>query len=154
MTRQTDYRPMIDRALSRQRVETGALLPAVFARIYLGHHFKLPPSRMHKELFDMLAESTDRRARRLAVAAPRGHAKTTVVSLAYVLWCLLYKKEMFILLVSATKEQAIQLLKAVKDELQTNPRLLTDFPEVAYPPGARPAPKPWREHQIVLRNGV
>jgi len=108
MTTQIDYRPVIDGALSRHRAALSAQSPAMFVKVYLRHHFKLAPSRMHRELFDLLTEATGLRFRRLAVAAPRGHAKTTVMSLAYVLWCLLYKREMFILLVSATREQAVQ----------------------------------------------
>ncbi len=149
-----DHRPQVHAELRRTRRAMAAKSPQAFAQIYLPHHFTAPPSRMHDELFTLLAAAVESRARRLAVAAPRGHAKTTVVSLAYVLWCVLYRREMFVLLVSATKEQAVLLLKTVKDELQVNRRLLEDFPETCYPPGARPAPKPWRDNQIVLRNGV
>src|SRR5437868_6781036 len=94
---------------------------ALFARTYLGHHFQLAPSPMHQELFGLLQDaSTQDRPRRLAIAAPRGHAKTTVASLAYVLWCVLYRKEMFLLLVSATREQAASILKTIKTELEGN----------------------------------
>ena len=149
-----DYRPALFHHFRRQRRELAALSPEAFARIYLSHHFKMPGSRMHRELFEMLAKSTDQRAGRLAIAAPRGHAKTTVVSLAYVLWCILYRREMFVLIVSATKEQAVQLLKAIKDELQTNTHLIEDFPNECNPPGTRPQPKPWRDNHIFLRNGT
>jgi hypothetical protein len=109
---------------------------------------------MHRDLFKDLKDASINRPKRIAIAAPRGHAKTTLVSLAYVLWCAVYAREQYILLISATKELAAGLLKNVKNELQTNSLLLQDFPEVCYPPGARPAPKPWRDNQIVLRNKV
>jgi predicted phage terminase large subunit-like protein len=126
----------------------------MFARIYLSSHCPLPFSRMHKEVFAALADLVDKRAGRLAIAAPRGHAKSTIVSLAFVLWCVLYEKEKLVLLVSATREQVTLLLKAIKDELQQNGALLEDFPEICHPKGAPGQPKPWRDNRIVLRNGA
>jgi len=141
-------------SLSTQRREVASHSPKAFPQVYLSHHLRLPPSRMHEELYEMLHDVTAKRAQRIAVAAPRGHAKSTVASLAYVLWTILYEHEKFILIVSATKEQAVQLLKNVKDEIQTNDLLLTDFPNVCHRPGAKSTPKPWRDNNIVLRNGA
>ncbi|MCP4591830.1 MAG: phage terminase large subunit, partial [bacterium] len=95
-----------------------------------------------------------KRAGRLAVAAPRGHAKSTIVSLAYVLWCVLYEHEKLVLLVSATAEQVVLLLKTIKDEIQQNSALLEDFPEICRPKGAPGQPKPWRNNRIMLPNGA
>lgn len=125
-----------------------------FAKLYLGAHFVLPPSSMHRSLFAFLHEATRTRGVRAAFAAPRGHAKTTVVSVAYVLYCACYKLEPFIVLVSNTGDQAEDLLGAVKHELESNERILEDFPEVAEPQERRPIPKRWRRREVVLRNGV
>ncbi len=128
--------------------------PERFAQIYLPSHCPLPFSRMHREVFAALAGLVERRAGRLAIAAPRGHAKSAIVSLAYVLWCVLYDKEKLVLLVSATKEQVITLLKAIKDELQRNSLLHEDFPEICHPKGAAGQFKPWRDNRIQLPNGA
>ena len=144
----------LQRGVSARRRELGALSPEYFAELYLPAHFGLPPSRMHRELFTMLGAAATERGARIAVAAPRGHAKSTVASLAYVLWAVLYGHDRFVLLISATREQAVQLLKNIKDEIQTNPRLLADFPEACQAPGARQTPKPWRDNNITLRNGA
>ncbi len=149
----SDYLPPIVEDLSPLRRQMAAASPHSFAQIYLPHHTKVAPSRMHLDLYKMLQEASTARQQRIAIAAPRGHAKTTIVSLAYVLWSVLYGKEKFVLLVSATREQAVQLLKAIQDELRTNLRLISDFPECCNPPGRKPAPKPWKEHQIALPNG-
>lgn len=123
----------LSRCLFQQRRSLGSQSVERFAAVYLDHHFREPPSRMHRELFGQLSELTRHRGQRVAVAAPRGHAKTTVVSLAYVLWCMLYRKEMFILILSATREQAKQLLADLTRELRGNERLIQDFPEVCLP---------------------
>ena len=150
----SEYLAAVHADLRRQRRALGGESPEMFARIYLSSHCSLPFSRMHKELFAALAGLVNKRAGRLAVAAPRGHAKSTIVSLAYVLWCALYEKEKLVLLVSATREQVILLLKAIKDELQQNGALLEDFPEICHPKGAPGQPKPWRDNRILLHNGA
>ncbi len=125
-----------------------------FCTTYLPHHFTRPFSRMHEELFPLLEAASKERQARLAVAAPRGHAKTTVVSLGYLLWSLAYGREPFILLISNTAEQAAQILTDLKQELENNPLILQDFPEVAEPPGRKPSPKRWREREVLTRNGT
>lgn len=153
MVAPNDSKQQILNSISVQRRQTASQSPCAFAQVYLSNHLRLPPSRMHEDLYKMLFDATIQRTQRVAVAAPRGHAKSTVVSLAYVLWTILYDHEKFILLVSATKEQAVQLLKNIKDEIQNNNRLLMDFPEVCHRPGASSTPKPWRDNNIALRNG-
>ncbi len=140
--------------LRRQRRALGAQSPEIFAGIYLSSICHLGFSRMHRELFEALSQTIHKRGARLAVAAPRGHAKSTIVSLAFVLWCLLYEKEKLVLIVSATKEQAALFLSHVKEQLQKNERLLADFPEVCRPEGARHQQKPWRDNRIRLANGA
>ncbi|MFQ5770923.1 MAG: hypothetical protein ACE5HX_10340, partial [bacterium] len=86
----------------------------------------------------------------MAIAAPRGHAKSTIVSLVYVLWCVLYLKEKLILIASNTQEQAVTLLKDIKHQLKSNPLIVSDFPEICR--GKKP--RPWRNNRIQLPNGA
>jgi len=149
-------------ALSSHRRRIAAISPKAFAQVYLAKHMRLKPSRMHEDLYGMLAGVSSQRGQRIAVAAPRGHAKSTVVSLAYILWSILYKHEQLVLIISGTKEQAALLLKNLKDEIQGNELLLEDFPDVCSKPGeiggagtgGGRMPKPWRDNCILLRNGV
>ncbi|MBX3388631.1 MAG: phage terminase large subunit [Phycisphaeraceae bacterium] len=140
--------------LSQQRRRVAEHSPAAFAAVYLRHHFKFAPSRMHRELFQLLDSLKTKRGQRAAVAAPRGHAKTTVVGLAYVLWAALHQVEPMTVIVSASSEQAIQMLRHIKDELLNNPLLQRDFPEVCGPLGTAKGPKPFRDNQIVLPNNT
>lgn len=71
------------RQISALRRKTGEQSILAFAKAYLPAHFKLAPSPMHKELFVDLQNASRQRGARLAIAAPRGHAKSTIVSLAY-----------------------------------------------------------------------
>lgn len=65
---------------------------------------------------------------RLACAAPRGEAKTTFADLFFLLWCVVTGRKRYILLVADAFEQAASFLEAVKVELESNPRLMADFP--------------------------
>jgi predicted phage terminase large subunit-like protein len=148
------FRSRAERELAQIRRDTASRSIEVFAKLYLGAHVTLPPSPMHKELFQLLEQAVSERNARIAVAAPRGHAKSTVVSLAFVLWCVCYRLEPFIVLISNTEDQAVDLLATVKHELETNALLIQDFPVVGEPPNSKPAPKRWRKGEIITRNGV
>lgn len=142
--------PAVLRAMHEQtsacRREAGLLSPERFAKIYLADVFSRPSCSMHDELFKLLDEITEKRGSRLAIAAPRGHAKSTIASMAYVLWCLLARREPYILIVSSTKQQAQQLLTHVKEQLESNALLRDDFPELR----ALPRQAPWRTGAIRL----
>jgi len=146
-------RQALAQALSVQRHRQGAESAQAFARAYLPHHFQLPGSPMHEELFSMMHHATEARGCRIAVAAPRGHAKSSIVSLAYVLWSILYGHEKLVMIASATKEQASQHLKHIKDEIETNARLIADFPDVLTDARGR-RPTPWRGHKLQLPGGA
>lgn len=134
--------------------EAGRKSLQIFANTYLPAHFKVQSSSMHLELISMLEEATLKRNARIAIAAPRGHAKSTLVSFAFVLWCICYKYELYIVLISNTAGQSDDLLTQIKSELESNPFLLRDFPDVAEPRGRKPPPKRWRKDDIITRNGV
>lgn len=63
----------------------------------------------------------------VAIAAPRGHAKSTAITHAFVLASVLFKDRAFVLLVSDTYEQACMFLKDIKQELQENEDLIALF---------------------------
>jgi predicted phage terminase large subunit-like protein len=64
-----------------------------------------------------------RRGKSLAVAAPRGHAKSTLMSLVFPIHDLLYQHERYIVIISATLPQAKQRLANIRRALLSNPHL-------------------------------
>jgi predicted phage terminase large subunit-like protein len=125
----------------------------LFAKTYLAHYVLLAPAAFHLELYEFLFRATHSRGERFAIAAPRSTSKSVIVSLIYILWCICYKKEQYIVLLSDTREQAIALLAHVKSELENNPLLLADFPEISEA-GGEPKPPRWNQAEIVTRNGI
>ena len=63
----------------------------------------------------------------VAIAAPRGHAKSTAITHAYVLASVLFRDRSFCLLISDTYEQAVMFLKDVVSELRENEELINFF---------------------------
>lgn len=130
-----------------------------FGRHYLSHYFTRPSPAFHRQLdvlwrqrvmnnLDPLTESETMltiKGTRSAVAAPRGHAKSTVMSLKNVLHAALYGYKKYILLISDTESQAVSFLDAIKNELETNEKILADFGEQMG--------KTWKTSSILLANG-
>ena len=141
---------ILSRHLRENRRRKGERSLEEFAKIYMTNNCNKPFSRMHEEMFGLLSGMTKNRKARLAIAAPRGHAKSTIVSQVYVLWCVLYLKEKLILIASNTQEQAVTLLKDIKHQLKSNALIVSDFPEICR--GKKPTP--WRDKKIQLPNGA
>lgn len=56
----------------------------------------------------------------VAIAAPRGFAKSTAITHSYTLACVLFRERSFTLLISGTEAQAILFLNDIKNELKDN----------------------------------
>lgn len=63
----------------------------------------------------------------VALSAPRGHAKTTGMTVSYGLATLLFRERKFMLLVSDTESQAAMFLGYFKEHLQENQHLIELF---------------------------
>lgn len=77
----------------------------------------------HRECWELCCS----KERFVAIAAPRGHAKSTGITLGYGLATLLFKERKFMLLISDTEAQAALFLGTFKQELQDNQELIDLF---------------------------
>lgn len=117
-------------------------------RHYFPHYGKAEPSELHKYLYRRLPQIVNSKGgQRDAIAAPRGEAKSTKVSMSFVLWCVVTAIKWYPVIIMDAFEQAAEMLEAIKAELEANPRLAGDFPEVAG------QGKVWRAGVIVTANG-
>jgi phage terminase large subunit-like protein len=135
--------------ISKVRREMARKSFKFFISTYFKHYTKLPFAAYHLEIIDYLEKMTFERSRKVAWAAPRGNAKSSIVTTMYVLWCICYKYETCIVIFSATKDQSEKLVGQIKDELSSNELLLEDFPDVCELPNPR-----WRAGEIITKNGV
>lgn len=126
---------------------------AKFQKFYFGHYHKNPAAPFHAELSKLLSEAADTRGRKLAIAAPRGSAKSTIITLEYVIFAICRHTDDFIVIISNTAEQAASFLSCIKAELETNELLRKDFPEVCEL-GKKPEPLRWSMHEIITKNNI
>lgn len=119
-----------------------------FCKKYLSHHFALPMSEFHTDLMRRLQELATLRGQREVWMAPRGNAKSTILSLASVLYDICYELERYEIIVSDTHAQGKQFLSDVKLELEQNELLKRDFPH------ATGVGRKWSEDEIITKNNV
>lgn len=65
--------------------------------------------------------------KRIAIAAPRGHSKSTLVNLIYLLWVIVHVKTRFVIIVSDTYSQSTLFLETIRTELESNDKLIAFY---------------------------
>ena len=123
-----------------------------FAVRYFKHYLKRRSSKLHRYLYKLINRKIlDRKGKKsfkIAIAAPRGNAKSSLIDLIFPLWCICYSRKKFIVIISDTGRKAEGFLKDIKRELIYNEKLVRDFPEVV---GKGPI---WRVDEIETKNGI
>ncbi len=82
-----------------------------------------PIPDFHMEMWELCCSNNSK----VAIAAPRRHAKSTAITHAFILTAVLGKVKSFVLLVSSTETQASEFLMSIKSELENNQKLRKDF---------------------------
>lgn len=102
-----------------------------FLETYFSESFYIEWSEDHKKAIARI-ESTVLKGGLFAFAMPRGSGKTTML-VAAALWAILYGHRCFVVLVGATEDAATELLTDIKTIIETNEKIMEDFPEACYP---------------------
>ena len=76
------------------------------------------------------------------ILAPRGHGKSTILTISFSLWKIALNREIRILIVSNTLDQAKSFLREIKQHLEQNPRLKRIYGDFIG--------SPWTEHEITV----
>lgn len=119
----------------------GAIDLQYFGKAYLAHYYVTDPPPFHDELdriwidgvlkgLDALADpkSIDRQEGcRVAIAAPRGHAKSTTITFKDSLHSIVYGYKHYILILSDSSDQAETFLGDIRSELEDNAAIREDF---------------------------
>ena len=112
-----------------------------FVEDFLQHYLTYKTPDFHKEILETVSKE-----QRVALAAPRGFAKSTLVCVFYVLHSSLFLKHKDITLISASESLAIEWLRRIRRELETNPMIIKFFGDLRS--------EKWTENHLVLSNGV
>ena len=83
----------------------------------------VPIPHFHRQMWDLCCSD----AKRVAICAPRNHAKSTAITHAFLLASVLFRKARYVLIVSETETQASNFLMDIKAELLENEDLQDMF---------------------------
>lgn len=114
-----------------ERREACRLNPRLYIETYHGKNFSLAWSEDHLRVIERirLVIIVDGQ---FAIAMPRGSGKTSIFE-ALCCWAISYGHRVFVFIVAATEDLAVDILHSIMTEWETNDLLLEDFPEIAHP---------------------
>lgn len=97
-----------------------------FQRMYLWEKFDgaAPSADFHRVMWE---EACDELNLHCAWAAPRGHAKSTSITLTFALAAIVFRMRDHVMIVSDSETQAVHQLKEIKNEFYENEDLCRDF---------------------------
>jgi predicted phage terminase large subunit-like protein len=83
----------------------------------------VPSPNCHREWWELCTSNH----KFVAIAAPRGFAKSTAITFSYTLACVLFRERRFVVIISDTEAQAAGFLTLIKQELTENEELIQLF---------------------------
>ena len=113
-----------------------------FCGYYLSDYFISEPAVFHRELSDLVDTKE-----RVVCAAPREHAKSTVITFAKVLHSICARTARFIVIIRDSEDVSKLSVDDVRQELEGNERILEDFGDLI---GRRK----WTEAEFITSNEV
>jgi phage uncharacterized protein (putative large terminase), C-terminal domain len=155
-----DGKPLTGKNGLRRRL--GAIDLEYFGKAYFPHYFNRETPAFHRELDDLWMKGVlkgivpvDREAAsqvnrlpgsRQAIAAPRGHAKSTNVTFKDTIHAALYEYKRYPLILSDSSDQAEGFLELIREEFEDNEAIREDFGDLRG--------KVWRNDVLVTSTGV
>ena len=144
------------------RRKLGAIDMEFFGRAYFPHYFSRPSPEFHRELdaiwqqgvlkgrYPLTPADTKAISRlpgvRRAVAAPRGHAKSTNLTFKGTMHSTLYGYKHYPIIISDSSEQAEGFLDNIRVEFEENTAILEDFGPLAG--------SVWRSNVLVTKTNI
>lgn len=144
------------------RRKLGAIDMESFGRAYFPHYFSRPSPEFHRELdaiwqqgvlkgrYPLTPADTKAISRlpgvRRAVAAPRGHAKSTNLTFKGTMHSTLYGYKHYPIIISDSSEQAEGFLDNIRVEFEENTAILEDFGPLAG--------SVWRSNVLVTKTNI
>lgn len=99
----------------------------VWAKMFFPERFRMPFSRLHERVAEVL---DDRSLRKVLILAHRGFGKTSFVSYAFTSRCILLRETRFVPYISKTATYSETQTDALRQALTTNKRITTLFGKI------------------------
>lgn len=156
-----------------QRIERASRDFTFFCRHYLKDYFFCDPAEYQTTLYDIIQtrELTEQQAKQLGRLTPaifrstfkpakdikgivdvepRGHGKSTRMTFAFPLWCLIFKKAYYIIIIGASGDQGVEQLDNIKYAIEENDLIIEDFGQLHKPNSGMT----WTSSYLQLDNGT
>lgn len=104
---------------------------AMYLKTYFPADTKHPWSTVHLKLIEAI-QIVVLVGALLAIGIPRGWGKT-FISVRAIMWAVSYRHHTMCMLIAASDSAAADLIQDIRDELENNPLLREDFPELCLP---------------------
>ncbi|WP_268051447.1 phage terminase large subunit [Clostridium ganghwense] len=133
-------KPFSDYVLGREksgpnglRKELAEIDLEYFGKAYFSHYFNRETPEFHRELDTLWNKNVIRNkaGTKTAVAAPRGHAKSTNLTFKDTIHSIVYQYKHYILIISDSSDQAESFLTNIREEFEENEAFKTDFGELS-----------------------
>ncbi len=95
-----------------------------FFVVYFTIYLKYPLAPFQKEIISLVQEN---KYQFLVIVAFRGSAKSTIITLAYIIWCLVTKRRKYPLILSLNQQRVQQALFNIRQEFEKNQLLIQDY---------------------------
>lgn len=121
-----------------------------FARKYFPEYFGNTWCDFHYDMVGFLEDIILRKKQKenkFVVAAPRGHAKSTIFTFLCVMWCVCYKYKKVIVVITATNTMAKKFIIDCRTEFEFNEKIIADF-------GNLKDDILWSANEFCTKNGV
>ncbi len=138
--------------IQRNPRATAELSFPYFCYYYLRSHFEYGFGKFQYPIMEKLQELQPNIHTLLLL--PREHGKSTLITFAFVLWKICYRKKRHIVLGSSVTDTSEKFLANIKAELQSNELILRDFGDLVGEPLKDSVKRPWRAERVRTRNHV
>lgn len=98
----------------------------------------------HGEITEFLK---DTKHKRKLLLAPRGHLKTTLAAIGYVMWRIVRNPDIRIMLASATESISVSILREIKNQFETNQMFRSLYANIIPPDFSKTI---WTQTEIVV----
>lgn len=88
---------------------------------------------IHRKMYELASTINRNGSGKYAILAPRGHAKTTVLTTIFALHQIVYKRRKYVIILSETDVLAKRILASINAQLKFNDKLRRDFGELLSP---------------------
>jgi len=117
----------------------------LFGQTYFKEHFPSLHPPLHSDMLALMCSAHKFKA----IAVPRGHSKSTLISFLLVIYRIVFMERKFIVIVSESEDKAKDFVIRLRNELEFNQKLVRDFSE-----GKGFKTADWSKTDFVTKSGI